>query len=202
MTAAVVGERPPSPPISNDGDFGLGAVQQHVASLDKHAAPRSLRPAPISISDPEIVSTPHAVAPNDEKRNGSDPLQDQYGDPSMYETAQNYTYYPVQPVGDLINAEMKGDANAATADVRTNDPPPHSSYYRVRCWHTHPKWQSAWFASRPQHSRDDPKTAISETKEGPQSCKGGKGEGSSHRPASQRADKGLYNTRQGHGGMG
>jgi hypothetical protein len=102
MTTSVVGERPPSPPISNDGDFGLSAVQQHVAALENHAPPRSIRPAPISISDPEIVSTSQTTVPNAIVASRSDALQDHYGDPSMYQTAQNYTYYPAQPVCGLI----------------------------------------------------------------------------------------------------
>jgi hypothetical protein len=70
--AAVVGERPPSPPISNDGDFGLVTVQQHVAGLERHAPPRSIKPAPIPISEPEIVSTSQAAAPDAEMKNVSD----------------------------------------------------------------------------------------------------------------------------------
>jgi hypothetical protein len=145
MTAAVVGERPPSPPISNDGDFGLSAVQQHVADLEKQAVPRSIKPAPISIGDPEIVSTSLAAVPTDVVVSRSDYLQDQYGDPSMYQTAQNYTYYPVQPVRDLIALEIDGHANVVSAEVRTDDPPAYSSSHRVRCRCTHPKSQSAWF---------------------------------------------------------
>src|ERR1700722_12213900 len=72
MTTAVVREQPPSPPISNDGDFGLVAVQQHVAGLEKHAPPRSIRPAPVSTSEPEIVSMSQAAAPDAEAENISD----------------------------------------------------------------------------------------------------------------------------------
>jgi hypothetical protein len=137
MTAAVVGERPPSPPISNDGDFGLVAVQQHVAGLEKHAPPRSIRPAPVRTSEPEMVSTSQAAAPDADVKNVSDFLQDQYGDPSIYETAQNYTYYPAQPVRALSALDMDEDANVLSADIRTLDQPAHSSYHRVRCWHTY-----------------------------------------------------------------
>jgi hypothetical protein len=140
MTAAVVGERPPSPPISNDGDFGLVAVQQHVAGLEKHAPPRSIRPAPVRTSEPETVSTSQAVAPDAEVKNVSDFLQDQYGDPSIYETAQNHTYYPAQPVRALSALDMDEDANVLSADIRTLDQPAHSSYHRVRCWHMYQKW--------------------------------------------------------------
>lgn len=72
MATAVVGERPPSPPISNDGDFGLVAVEQHVAGLEKHAPPRSIRPAPIPTSEPEIVSTSQVAAPDVEMKKVSD----------------------------------------------------------------------------------------------------------------------------------
>jgi hypothetical protein len=108
MTTAVVGERPPSPPISNDGDFGLSVVQQHVADMKKHAPPRSIRPAPISIGDAEIVSIRQRQPPSDVAVSGSDSFQDHYGDPSMYETAQNYTYYSVQPVRGLGAVDVQG----------------------------------------------------------------------------------------------
>jgi hypothetical protein len=117
MTAAVVGERPPSPPISNDGDFGLSAVQQHVAALENHAPPRSIRPAPISISDPEIVCTSQTAVPNNMGGGRSDALQDHYGDPSMYQTAQNYIYYPAQPVCGIIVLQIATYANLVSADV-------------------------------------------------------------------------------------
>jgi hypothetical protein len=119
----MVGERPPSPPISNDGDFGLSAVQQNVADLKKHAPPRTIRPAPISISDPEIVSISTTAAPRDLTL-----FQDHYGDPSMYETPQNYTYLPVR---GLHAVEVEGHANAVSADIRTDDPTTHPSYHRV-----------------------------------------------------------------------
>jgi hypothetical protein len=35
--SAAVKQRPPSPPQSNDGDFDLSAVQQHMAALDDQA---------------------------------------------------------------------------------------------------------------------------------------------------------------------
>lgn len=147
MTAAVVGERPPSPPISNDGDFGLSAVQEHVAGLENQASPRSIRPAPLRISDPDIVSTSPVAAPTEGVVNRSDSPQDQYGDPSMYQTAQNYTYYPAQPVRGLTALETEEHANMVSAEVRTDHPPTDSSFNRVRCWRAHPKSQSAWFAT-------------------------------------------------------
>ena len=127
MTATVVGDRPPSPPLSHDGDFGLGAVQQHVAGLEKHAPPRLIRPAPVSLSDPEMVSDPQSEMPQYMLRKDPDSCQDLYGDPSMYQTAQNYTYYPVQPVSSLIHLKVEEDANMVSADVRTDDQPAHPS---------------------------------------------------------------------------
>ena len=117
MTTAVVGERPPSPPISNDGDFALAIVQKHVVGVEKHAPPRSIRPAPIGISSPEMVGNSQAAVLNNERRESPKFLQDLYGDPSMYQTAQNYTYYPVQPVCDLIALKIEEDANVIWADV-------------------------------------------------------------------------------------
>lgn len=117
MTAAVVGERPPSPPISNDGDFGLTVVPGDAAGLEKHAPPREVRAAPIGIGDPGIVSTSQVAAPVDVTRSISDSLQDLYGNPSLYHTAQNYTYYTAQPVRDLVTVEMEGHTNVISVDV-------------------------------------------------------------------------------------
>jgi hypothetical protein len=38
-----VKQQPPSPPQSNDGDFGLSAVQLHIAALDQQAVHPQLR---------------------------------------------------------------------------------------------------------------------------------------------------------------
>jgi hypothetical protein len=117
MTAAIVGERPPSPPISNDGDFGFTAVPDDTAGLEKHAPPREVRSAPTGIGDPGIVSTSQVAAPVDVTRRTSDSFQDLYGNPSLYHTAQNYTYYTAQPVRDLVIVEIEGHTNLISVDV-------------------------------------------------------------------------------------
>ena len=61
-------ERPPSPPPSNDGDFDLSAVQEHIAGLDQKPA------YPL------------------------EPEQPRYGDPSEYQTNDSHVYYTTEGV--------------------------------------------------------------------------------------------------------
>lgn len=102
MTAAAAKERPPSPPTSNDGDFGLAEsiefaslqeLQQHASGGSRYM-PRSSRSAPVN--EHELVSTARAT------RSGlttdAEHPQDQYGDPTLYQTAPAHGYYTPQPV--------------------------------------------------------------------------------------------------------
>jgi hypothetical protein len=92
VVSDAVKQQPPSPPQSNDGDFGLGVVQQHLASLDQQPSPQLLRPA--GLEEQLIVSDAPSL-PNDLVTNL---VKDPYGDPSQYQTAEHHVYYPSQPV--------------------------------------------------------------------------------------------------------
>ena len=77
MSTAPVVERPPSPPTSNDGDFGLSHVANHLTEEDREQ-PRSLpsiRPRPLPAK------------------------QERYDDPSQHQIAQaQVQYYQQEPV--------------------------------------------------------------------------------------------------------
>ncbi len=103
MAATTAAERPPSPPNSNDGDFGLAESSELVVFQGTHQddagdakyAPRSIRPAP--------VNHHHLVSTSCLRRTTvtweADTPQDQYGDPSHYQTAPSQEYYATsQPV--------------------------------------------------------------------------------------------------------
>ena len=93
MTSAAVIKQPPSPPQSNDGDFDLSAVQQHVASLDRYQPPRSIRPA--------MTVT----------------AEDQYGDPSKYQTAPAPSYYPTAQT--VSGPSFPGQGGSTDAPIQT-----------------------------------------------------------------------------------
>lgn len=40
-------QQPPSPPHSNDGDFDLSAIQQHIDSVDPQSVHPHIRPTPL-----------------------------------------------------------------------------------------------------------------------------------------------------------
>ena len=102
MTATAATERPPSPPNSNDGDFGLAEsiefadlreLQQHASGEGKYT-PRSIRSAPVN--NHEIVSIARATRLG--VTTDADNPQDLYGDPTHYQTAPAHGYYTPQPV--------------------------------------------------------------------------------------------------------
>jgi hypothetical protein len=95
MTAPAEVQRPPSPPHSNDGDFGLPAVRDHVADLERQSLPRSIPAAPMSAPVSPSVSQQAQTTP--ERRASIDEVKDQYGDPLEYQTAPTPAYYPQPP---------------------------------------------------------------------------------------------------------
>lgn len=86
-------QRPPSPPQSNDGDFDLRAVQRHIVGLSRE----SLDP-PIKSHGLSEHTTVSEETPIDGQLNTDYRWQEQYGDPTDFQTAISHVYYPSQTV--------------------------------------------------------------------------------------------------------
>ena len=94
MASETAAQRPPSPPHSHDGDFGLAAVQDHNERHDSADQPRSIK-AEVPSVEADVSNVDKETTPEVQE---TDRQQDQYGDPSHYQTAPVHAYYAAEPV--------------------------------------------------------------------------------------------------------
>lgn len=94
-------QRPPSPPQSNDGDFDLRAVQQHIVGLSREALDPPVQSHGLAEHAPVSEETPV-----NRQRNTDYRWQEQYGDPTDFQTAISHVYYPSQSVSPRQSPQL------------------------------------------------------------------------------------------------